>query len=258
VANGGFLPSCGVGTALSRAAIRILAHRYANRVFEPECLTEDYELGLRVHREGLHQAFVPLGPASAIATREFFPHSFAAAVRQRTRWITGIALQSWDRNGWGRNWKERYWFWRDRKGLVGHPLSLLGNAVFAWGLATALWSWWAAVPWGMGRAGVEVVWAGVAVQVWRIGCRSVCCARLYGFSVASLGPARLFWANLINFAATLSAVKRFAISKLRRTPLPWLKTAHALPSASALRAGTAARAAHSGGPDRPAPIYSRR
>jgi adsorption protein B len=35
-----------------------------------------------------------------MATREFFPQSIKTAIRQRTRWVTGIALQTWDRHGW--------------------------------------------------------------------------------------------------------------------------------------------------------------
>src|SRR5947209_3486222 len=42
---GGFLPSNGVGTGFSRAALDELAADRGGRIFDPECLTEDYENG---------------------------------------------------------------------------------------------------------------------------------------------------------------------------------------------------------------------
>jgi len=238
---GGFLPSCGVGTALSRRAVEALAERQQNRVFEPECLTEDYELGLRVHRAGLRQIFVPLRSNPTVATREFFPHTFRAAVRQRTRWITGIALQCWERNGWGRSWREVYWFWRDRKGLLGHFLSLLANGIFLWGLITAAAASYTGRPWAMSQAPAALVWSAMGLHLWRTGWRVASTARIYGWRFAALAPLRIFWANAINFTATLAALRCFVLAKVRGTPLVWLKTTHAFPSPAALRRASAAK-----------------
>ena len=144
-AVGGFVPSCGVGTGYRRDALERLAHASSNRLFEPEALTEDYENGLRLFRLGCSQAFVPISKSSSggrdfVTTREFFPASWNAALRQRTRWVTGIALQGWQRFGWSGKPMEIYWLWRDRKGLLANPLSLAANLVFVYGLATALWA----------------------------------------------------------------------------------------------------------------------
>ncbi len=54
---GGFVPSNGVGTGFSREAIEAIAAAHANRIFEPACLTEDYENGFRVHRLGFPATF---------------------------------------------------------------------------------------------------------------------------------------------------------------------------------------------------------
>src|SRR4029077_19737631 len=99
---GSFVPSNGVGTGFTRQALEKLATAEHNLIFEPACLTEDYENGLRLHKLGCAQVFVPLARTgeSMLATREFFPRSMRSAIRQRTRWITGIALQSWERHGW--------------------------------------------------------------------------------------------------------------------------------------------------------------
>jgi len=41
--------------------------------------------------------FVPITErnGSMVATRGYFPRKFCEAVKQRTRWVMGIALQSW-------------------------------------------------------------------------------------------------------------------------------------------------------------------
>ncbi len=74
-ALGASLPSAGVGCAISRAALDALAADHG-APFDPDSLTEDYELGLRLHALGRPAAFVRL-PATpgraAIATREYFP-----------------------------------------------------------------------------------------------------------------------------------------------------------------------------------------
>ena len=132
---GSFIPSNGVGTGYSRRALELLAASDSNLLFHPGSLTEDYEIGLRLHRLGCRQIFIPLhrGARGFLATREYFPKTRATAIRQRTRWVTGIALQTWQRHGWRGSAAEVYWFWRDRKGLLGNPLSFVHQpALPAW------------------------------------------------------------------------------------------------------------------------------
>lgn len=236
---GGFLPSCGVGTALSRECVELLAEKYANRVFDPECLTEDYEIGLRVQRLGLKQIFTPLGGRRAIATREFFPQTFRGAVRQRTRWITGISLQCWQRNGWGPDWRTWYWLWRDRKGLAGNPLSVLANAIFLYGASTWAYASATGAPWGLANQTPVLAWFALFFQMERIATRSICCARVYGWTFALGTPLRVLWANVINTVATAHAVQRFFHARVTKTPLVWLKTEHAFPTMAALEEAAA-------------------
>ena len=128
---GGFVPSNGVGTGFSRQAIEAIAAAHSNRIFEPGCLTEDYENGFRVHRLGFKQYFIPLTrlDGSYAATREYFPRRYRAAVRQRTRWTTGIVLQSWEYHGLRETFAQLWWFWRDRKTLLNNLLTpLVQNA----------------------------------------------------------------------------------------------------------------------------------
>jgi len=233
---GGFLPSAGVGTGYRRNALDRLAESSSNRVFEPEALTEDYENGLKLFRLGCSQAFVPLvrgrtatGARDYCATREFFPQNWSAALRQRTRWITGIALQTWQRHGWGTNPGEAYWLWRDRKGLLANPLGALANFVFVYGLATRIWT--RATPLAAG-----VVRLTLAVAALRLTVRMACSARIYGILFGLGAPLRTVYGNLLNAAATVQAVARFAKARALGLPLKWLKTDHAFPTRAALLA----------------------
>src|SRR5215469_1504260 len=61
---------------------------------------EDYVNGLRLHNLGCSQVFVPLSGRGSeiVARREYFPQTARTAVCQRSRWITGIAVQCWERH----------------------------------------------------------------------------------------------------------------------------------------------------------------
>jgi adsorption protein B len=239
---GSFMPSNGVGTGFRRDALERLAETNDNRVFDPGCLTEDYEIGLRIHRMGLPQCFIPLAAArnGLVATRELFPRGWRTAVRQRTRWITGIALQGWERNGWRGGWRVAYWFWRDRKGLLTCPLGLLTNLIVIYGGVT-----WAAArlrhaAWGLAQPGVHpflhswMVEATLGLAVIQIGFRAGSVASLYGWKHAACVPLRIPAANLINCIAAFRAMAQYASSRIHKHPLVWVKTEHAYPSREAL------------------------
>lgn len=231
--SGGFVPSSGVGTGYRRDALERLARVRSNRIFEPEALTEDYVNGLRLFRLGCTQTFVPLArgnnPPDFVATREYFPQTWRTALRQRTRWVTGIALQGWGQFGWKGTTGEVYWLWRDRKGLIGNPLSVLANVIFVYGLATSLWT-------RISPAAARLATVTLVLQLLRIIVRMSCCARIYGLVFALGVPARAVYANALNSAATFQALARFALARLRGQPLKWLKTEHAYPSRATLLA----------------------
>jgi adsorption protein B len=235
---GSFVPSNGVGTGFTRRALEQLASTEHNLIFEPACLTEDYENGLRLHKLGCKQMFVPLAKhgTTIVATREFFPRTARSAIRQRSRWILGIGLQCWERNGWRGSWSERYWFWRDRKGLLGNPLSLLSNAIFLYGALTWLVAQCVGAPWGLARYALHpsLLIATLAIQIVQSAVRMSCCARFYGFVFALAVPLRAVCGNWINTVATWKAVRSYVRARFRHEPLVWVKTEHAYPSRSAL------------------------
>lgn len=236
-AMGSFTPSNGVGTGFSRESMENLASAETNRIFEPACLTEDYENGIRLHRLGCKQLFVPLAPGGKgfVATREYFPSTRSTAIRQRTRWITGIALQTWERHGWKGTWADVYWFWRDRKGLLANPLSFSTNVLFAAGLVSFAVAHGAGRPWTLPqRINPALVAASLVLQIVHTGIRMTATARTYGWLFALGVPLRIVWANYINAAASVRAISRYAQARLRHEPLVWVKTEHAYPSRSSL------------------------
>ena len=240
-AMGGFIPSCGVGTGYRRESLERLARAESNRIFDPSSLTEDYENGLRLRELGCRQLFVPIQMrrGAPMATREYFPRRFRDAVRQRSRWVTGIALQAWQRHGWRGGWRQRYWLFRDRKSLLSNPVGVLANLVFAYGCAT-----WAAAQaggrtWGLGeRLDGPWLWVLLAVnaalQLIHLGARTACVTRIYGWRFACGTPLRVLYGNWLNSVATARALWNFASALWRNRPLVWVKTEHAYPARTAL------------------------
>ena len=247
-AFGGFVPSAGVGTAYRREALELLWRHNHGQLFDDASLTEDYSIGLQLHRLGCSQTLLhapPQLPRSSgagrgrqlpVATRAYFPNQVRQAIRQRARWVTGITLQSWQRFGWRAGRGQTYWLWRDRKGLLGHPVSLLANVVFAYGVIRWLWADQTGSAWQLGILMTSRPWlltlllVNTAMILWRQVVRGVFVGRVYGWKYAVTVPLRAPWANWIDCCATLSALWTFGIAQVRDTKLSWAKTAHSYPS----------------------------
>jgi adsorption protein B len=236
---GGFIPSNGVGTGFSRAALEMIAEKYSNRIFEPACLTEDYENGFRINRLGLPQKFIPIHfrHGRPIATREYFPLDFKKAVSQRTRWVTGITLQSWEYHRARETLRHLYWFWRDRKGLAGNLITPLANILFVFGLSTWTWSRATQHEWLLAGEMLRfypIYMIGLSIQTLQTAVRAGCSARIYGWRFACGVPLRVVVANAMNCAATFRAICSYTNAKIRHKPLGWAKTEHAYPTRAAL------------------------
>ena len=230
-AMGAFVPSNGVGTGFRRDAVETLA-KAKGHVFEPGCLTEDYENGYRLRLRNISQMFLPLH-REGMATREFFPHRFRAAIKQRTRWVTGIALQTWERHGWSGNAITRYWLWRDRKGLLNNPLGIVANLMSVYGAL----SWSASVasgtswPLAAALAAHSALFAATTLMLaHRVLYRMLCVAQIYGWRFALGVPVRMVYANVINSAAAINAIRQYTVAKMRGRSLRWAKTSHQYPA----------------------------
>ena len=234
-AIGASIPLAGVGCAIAREPLARLAALHDGRPFAGGSLTEDYEMGLRLGELGLRTIFVRIpaepGEPDAVATRGHFPATLGAAVRQKARWLGGIAFAGWDRLGWSGGWGERWMRLRDRRG----PLAAL--LIVSAYCAALLWSqlWFATV---MG-APVEVrITLGLALLLkvnawllaWRVIMRAAFTAKAYGIEEGLMSMPRLFVGNLI---AVLAAFRALTVHTSKR-PVRWDKTQHIFPKEAAL------------------------
>ena len=236
------LPTAGVGCAIARHALAALDRKHGGLgPFAAECLTEDYELGLGVGALGGRSRFVRCRTADGrlIATRACFPARLDWAVRQKTRWVHGIAFQGWDRLGWTRHPIELWMRMRDRRG----PLTAIVLAAAYLLLLLAGLLWLADLA-GLGRPWkadplVELLLiAGFASFLWRGAMRFAFTAREYGFAEGVWAVLRIPVANVIAIMAGRRAL--FAYLRTLRGALPqWDKTHHeAHPVLMRDRAGT--------------------
>jgi adsorption protein B len=236
-ALGAGLPSAGVGCAFEREALGRLAAGRGGLPFDSDSLTEDYELGLRLAETGARRAFLRIrgDDGEIVAIREYFPGTLGASVRQKSRWMAGIALSGWDRLGWSGGFAERWMRLRDRQSLLAAILLCAGY------LALALWlvlkAWQAA-----GGRGPEplppflsaVVTANLGLLGWRLAIRAGFTAAAHGWSEGLRAVPRTAIGNIVAILAAASALSRYRA--LRRGGRPrWDKTAHIFPVRTALR-----------------------
>jgi adsorption protein B len=226
-AIGASLPSAGVGCAISREALAALAG-LRGVPFDPDSLTEDYELGLRLRMLGRRAAFVRL-PAGAgrslVATREYFPATLDAAVAQKARWMTGIALAGWDRLGWSGGLAERWMRLRDRQSLLA--ALVLAAAYFSLALYVVLLVLDWLTPWALPPVG-PVLQALLAINsallLWRLAMRFGFVAAAHGWREGIRSLPRTVTANIIAMMAARRALVRYLAGRSQ-----WDKTAHAFP-----------------------------
>lgn len=233
-ALGAGLPLAGVGCAIRRDLLGRIAEARAGDPFDATSLTEDYELGLTLRAYGgdCVLARVPESPGGRpVAVRAYFPATLDAAVRQKARWMTGIALAGWDRIGWGRarDIGDHWMRVRDRRATLAMPVLLAAYcALVFWGVGLA----------GHMLAGTSAPDPAPAVQAlllanmvllgWRMAVRAVFVGRAYGWRDALLSVPRVLVANAIALLAARRAAMLYA-RLLAGAPPRWDKTEHQFP-----------------------------
>ena len=223
------LPAAGVGCGFSRAMLGEMARRAGGAgPFSIESLTEDYELGLRVKIAGGRSRFLRMRGEDGhlVATRACFPATVGQSVRQKARWVHGIALQGWDRLGWSGGPGECWMRLRDRRAPATALVLFAAYAMLAGGIVL-----WAAGgrelvrPWASDPVLTVLLAANLASFVWRAAVRFAFTAREYGWREGLRAVGRIPLGNLIAILAGRRALAAYARTLLGERPR-WDKTEH--------------------------------
>ena len=229
-AVGAAIPMAGVGCAIDRVALSRLAARHDGRPFAGASMTEDYEMGLRLGAIGVKTMFVRIpsepGSRAIVASRGHFPSTIGDAVRQKARWIGGIAFAGWDQLGWRGGLGERWMRMRDRRGPLAAALLLAGyTSAFLW--MEIAFAAWLGAPIAVPVS--PLLGSLLSINAWLLGWRLIMRA---GFTTAAYGSVeglrsipRTIVANLIAVLAVRRALMIHSSGGARH----WDKTRHFFP-----------------------------
>ncbi|MBO9519274.1 MAG: glycosyl transferase family protein [Porphyrobacter sp.] len=212
-AVGAALPGAGVGCGFARPLLaQIDALGGGIGPFPVESLTEDYELGMTIKVIGGRSHFLRARGEDGrlVATRAYFPARIDTAVRQKARWLHGIALQGWDRLGWSRGVGEVWMRARDRRGPLSALVVLTGYALLA--VAGLLWGA-RLLDLAPPSEPDEIIFALLAANfvglAWRAAMRFAFTAREYGWAEGLRSVLRIPLANIIAIMATRRAIAAY-------------------------------------------------
>jgi len=229
-AVGAAIPMAGVGCAVERVALSRLAARHDGKPFSGASMTEDYEMGLRLGAIGVKTMFVRIpaqaGSRAIVASRGHFPATISAAVRQKARWIGGIAFAGWERLGWRGGLGECWMRMRDRRAPLAAMLLLAGYvAALLWAeiaLAAALGAP-IAVP--ISPILAKLAWINCWLLGWRMAMRAGFTTAEHGWREGLRSIPRVLVANAI----AILAVRRALMIHSSGGPRRWDKTRHIFP-----------------------------
>ncbi|TBV07245.1 cyclic di-3',5'-guanylate-activated glycosyltransferase NfrB [Phytopseudomonas dryadis] len=250
----GQVPSAGVGTCFSRRAITVLLEEGDGIAFDVQSLTEDYDIGFRLKQKGMQCIFARyhvrdpqlaslrerkwgVAPRSSrvICVREHFPRTLRYAIRQKSRWITGIVFQGTASLGWSKDWRINYFLWRDRRGAVANALGALVNLLFL--VLLSLWlvglylpnAWHFPSLLADSPVLITLLLINGLLLLNRLFQRFYFVTQYYGIRQGLLSAPRMMWSNLVNFLANLRALRQvLLIGDARR--VAWDKTTHEFPA----------------------------
>ncbi|MQR01156.1 glycosyl transferase family protein [Glaciimonas soli] len=246
----GQIPSAGVGTAFSRRAIELLEKINGGVVFDVGSLTEDYEIGFRLHQVGAREMllhyqvqfkdkppawFGRKGVHPMLCVQEYFPNHTWQAVRQKSRWIVGIVFQGWKNLGWSGAPLMKYMLMRDRKSVIAFPAVLMGYFI----VVTVMFNWihlqmnprW----WRFPELIPQESWFFVLVKINfffmcnRLLHRFIFTSRYFGYWQGLQALPRILVGNIVNICAFFRAFFQVRNSNKTGRAVTWDKTSHDFP-----------------------------
>lgn len=232
-ALGAAIPAAGVACGFSRDIVDGIARQRLAEgspgPFAAECLTEDYELGVLVWRAGGTSRFLRVRDAdgSLVATRAYFPARLDDAVRQKARWVHGIAFQGWDRLGWSKGVADLWMALRDRRGPLATLVLACGYVlVVIEGLLGSAWLLGAQPQLAISPLLRVMLFLCLISLIWRLLARFSFTAHEYGFGEGLMAVMRIPVANFIAILAGRRALAGYWRT-LRGGAVIWDKTEHA-------------------------------
>jgi adsorption protein B len=239
-----FVPSAGVATTFRRSALEELIDETGGLPFAVNSLTEDYDLGLKMAiadrrtRYLSQEVRIPEDEQGRktrdelIATWAPFPSTFQTAVRQRTRWMSGIVFQAWEQWKWPGPLGLKWVLAHDRRGPLGYVVVLFGYLLV---LALVSYTWVRTFynptlpPILQHPLFHTLFWVGLFFMGNRLLQRALAVNRFYGGWQAVLAVFRTPFSNLVNMVASFRAAWRYWYSRATGQPMTWDKTSHAIP-----------------------------
>lgn len=220
--TGAFVPSAGTGFVLSRKVLQSFGNE---DVLPSDSLTEDYRLSLTLFECGVRLYYVleqiPRIDAKGklvwdyITTRSIFPNTFKTAVKQKTRWIYGITMQSLSLHEIFRTPKlslsGRYSLYRDHKAKVGNLLVIVSYPILIYFLI----SLFALLPsiYPKGTLSWYLCFVVFVMMLEQQFFRGVAIYHVYGMRsvffaclLPPILPLRLMWGNIINMVSTMTCI----------------------------------------------------
>jgi adsorption protein B len=240
-ALGAGIPLAGVGCAIARNVLETVSQASDGKPFDASSITEDYELGLTLSRLGADSVIARVreragGPL--VAVRAYFPSTFATSVRQKARWMTGIALAGWDRIGWApaHDLAEHWMRMRDRRAPFAVLILAVAYVALVVWAGSAVAHGFAATPRPrISGATALLLDINAGLLVWRMMMRVAFTTRDYGWIEGLWSLPRALVGNFIALIAVRRAVWHY-VRSLRGAELHWDKTAHVFPEDPALEA----------------------
>ena len=256
----GMVPSAGVGTCFSRKALVNLIGSTHNKPFNISSLTEDYDVGMRLASLGMESIFgvFPVtfrvrrtgwgrhGKARELlvdmplCVREYFPDNFRLAYRQKSRWVLGIGLQSWEQIKFQGSLAAKYLLLHDRKGVLTSFISILAYIlvlqfiVFHVGLSTGWWDAYYPSMFGEYSIWRTLIYVNAFFLAIRAAHRVYFTTVLYGWEHGLMSLPRMVIGNFVNCMAVARAWRLFLSYLFRGKKLVWDKTMHEFPTGAQL------------------------
>ncbi len=237
------IPSAGVGTCFSGRAMFFLEEKNGGNPFPTNSLTEDYVTGLQLAEGGMEgivfhfpitikdkKGIIRRTRKLYVAVFEYFPDTFWAAVRQKSRWILGIAFQGTRTFGWRGGVFDKFFLYRDRKGIITSFINFMANILFInyalifTGIKLGL------MPPYNYIFPKKLIIINIFFLMNRLIHRVLFVFMLYGWGQSLLSIPRIFVGNVINFCASCRALKLFLGHLLLGKSLVWDKTQHVYPT----------------------------